>query len=103
MEETRVKKYKDYRDSMIKEDAISIETVKNSETKHSRSEVESATTSALPISQVMGALEESKEEEAFLKKVKRQKLLKILLFVGIGVVVIGLLVLFGIIAFKGGK
>ena len=101
MEETRVKKFKEYRDSMIKEDAISIETVKNSETTHARRSAESATTSALPISQVMGALEDTNEEEAFLKKRKRQTILKIVIFSAIGIVVVGLLVMFGIIAFRG--
>lgn len=101
MEETRVKKYKQYRDSMIKEDAISIETVKNSENSYSRNDIDAATTSALPISQVMGALEDGKEEEMFLRKKKKQQILKIIIFSTIGIVVVGLLVLFGIIAFGG--
>lgn len=99
MEETRVKKYKEYRDSMIKEDAISIETVRNSENSHTRKALDTSTTSALPISQVMGVLEEDQEEQAFKKKRKKQTILKIALIVVAAMVTLALLIIFGILAF----
>ena len=99
MNETRVKKYKSYRDSMIKVDSIPLDT--SSEVAYDNHFSDSnATTSALPLEQVMGNLEEDQKEALFLRK---KLIRKILIIVGIALgvaAVIALIVRFGIFVFS---
>ena len=95
---SRVQKFKDYRNSLIKEDALVLETPENdNNSKHSSSTYE--TTSTLPISQVMDALNEDESEAAFIKKAKQRKILAIsLTIVGLLALTAGIIV-FAILVF----
>ena len=96
MATSRIQKYKDYRNSLIKEDVPELESpIVNDKTEHSTFE----TTSTLPYDQVMKEL--SKEENAALveKKQKNTLVLQILIFVGIVVLVIAAIIIFAFIVF----
>ena len=96
---SRVQKFKDYRNSLIKEDSPVLNTTKNNdhlEIKSSNTE----TTSTLPLDQVISAIEEDESEAVFLKKIKRQRILLYIL-IGLGlVIIVGLIILFGILVFR---
>lgn len=101
MEETRVSKYKEYRDSMIKENSIPLDTPKKSNSSKSTIDInEHARTSTIPLDQVMDSLNEDEKQEAFLKKRRLKKTLKIALIVGIVAVVAAVLIIFGVIVFR---
>ncbi len=99
MNETRVKKYKSYRDSMIKVDSIPLDT--SSEVAYDNHFSDpSATTSALPLEQVMGNLDEDKQEALFLRKKLIKKILIISgIVLGFALLVVAF-VFIGIFVFK---
>ena len=71
---SRVNKYKDYRNSMVKDDSPALETIENTTVEIANSRFE--TTSTLPMDEVIHALnEEDPEEEIALKKEKKKKIL----------------------------
>lgn len=91
MANTRIEKYKIYRESIINSGASNFETPKKSlpESKN----LSLNTTSSLPLEQVMGTYQKQNETEvAFLKKRKQRQLLRYSLFGLLGAVVIFLLV-----------
>jgi len=89
---SRIQKFKDYRNSLIKEEAPDLETPKSSSNIDIGSDPKEST-STLPIDQVMDKMNET-DESLFLKKRKRVRILQYSL------VVLGLLLLTaGIIVF----
>jgi len=100
MEETRVNKYKEYRNSFIKEDAIKLEEP-SSATKKDEFATLNGTTSTLPIDEVIKKMDSDKQEVSFLNRKKTIRIIKLVcLIVGVAIVIAGLVVL-GIFAFGG--
>ncbi|HNX16151.1 MAG TPA: hypothetical protein PKO28_02080 [Bacilli bacterium] len=99
MEETRVIKYKKYRQTLAKDNSPVLETAKANKKKES---IEKAldTTSTLPIDQVINTIEEDKKQVVFLKKRQRKMILIISSFSLGALLIVGALVWFAIIAFR---
>ena len=96
MKETRVNKYKDYRESLIKDGSVSFETPE----KEKKEPINTFTTSTLPMDEVLKTLDNGNDEVVFSKKQHRKHILKISLYVGAAVVLIAGLIIFAIFAFK---
>ena len=95
MDETRVSRYQEYRQSFIKEGAIPLET----------SEEEtgidiSATTSTLPIDEVIEAAHEEENRIAEANKARRNHIIKIVVEITVAVLVVAGLVVLGIFAWR---
>ena len=95
MDETRVSRYQEYRQSFIKEGAIPLETP-DDETSLDIS----STTSTLPMGEVINAVhdEESKLSES--NKIRRNHIIKIVVEITVAVLVIAGLVVLGIFAWR---
>ena len=74
MDETRVERYKEYRNSFIKEGSIA----PTSEDEPTTINVK-GTTTTLPIEEVIDAVQEDKQREALQKQSKRKHLIIVLL------------------------
>ena len=96
---SRVQKFKDYRNSLIKEEAPVLETPKSSSESDEKYD-QFDTTSTLPMDQVMKTMNESNEEDVFIKKQRRMNALKIALFVTLGVLLVAGIVVFGILVWR---
>ena len=93
---SRVQKFKEYRNSLIKEETPILETPKSSTNIEIKSD-HLDTTSTLPMDQVIKSLNDSEEESLFIKKQKRIRIIKIVLIsVGVAAVIAGIIV-FGIL------
>ncbi|MCR5185030.1 MAG: hypothetical protein K6C32_03000 [Bacilli bacterium] len=90
MDDTRVNRFQEYRQSFIKEGSIVLETPENK--KDDR-----ATTSTLPIGEVLSAVEKEDKKVAF---IKRKYVLKLLLKIGLAILIIAGLVVLGIFAWR---
>lgn len=99
MEETRVAKYKKYRQSLTKDNSPVLETTKSNKKKDSPEKALN-TTSTLPIDQVIDTIEEDKKQVAFLKKRTRKKILIISSFSFGALLIVAGLVWFAIVAFR---
>ena len=93
MDDTRVNRYKEYRQSFIKEGAI---TVGGSDDDSGRDL--STTTSTLPVQEVIGVVQEKDQEEDLLKKSVIRKRIKIIVEISVAVIIIAGLVVLGILA-----
>ena len=93
MEETRVDRYKEYRQSFIKEGSISNESI--------RDEIDlRATTSTLPIEKVITAVQEEERQIAFMKSERRKNHIKLIVKFSVAVIVVAGLVVLGIFAWR---
>ena len=98
MRTSRIQKFKEYRNSLIKEDSLILDETKSDEFNLKSSQFE--TTSTLPMDQVIDALEEDKDEEFYVKKAKKRTFLKFL-FIGLGLaIVIAGIIVFAVLVFK---
>ena len=96
MDETRVDRYKEYRNSFIKEGAVapnSLDAQQDTIDVH-------ATTSTLPIDEVMNVVHEENEKDVLYKQIKRKNLIKLLIKIAISIILIGGLVVLGIFAWR---
>ena len=96
---SRVQKFKDYRNSLIKAEAPVLETPKSSpktETKISQKE----TTSTLPMDQVIETLQNEETEAIFLKKAKRNKILFIVAIATLSLIIVAGIIVFGILVWR---
>lgn len=96
---SRVQKFKDYRNSLIKEETPVLETPKSSpktETKISQKE----TTSTLPMDEVIQSLQEDNDEVVFLRKRRIKKAIWISAIVVLGLLLIGGITVFGILVWR---
>ena len=99
MAETRIEKYKKYRES-LKEVKTTAKSDDFEEVRRSRVVTEKTnTTSTLPLEEVLGQIDET-DEQTVSKVLNRKKLL-IFILAGIGVLLIAFIVVFAIIAFGG--
>lgn len=94
MRETRVSKYKDYRNSLIKDGSVSFETPSQNQDYINRT-----TTSTLPMDEVLKTLETPQEEVVFSKNRRKQKVLLIGGLSLLGVLLITGIIIFAVIAF----
>ena len=96
---SRVQKFKDYRNSLIKEETPTLETPK-SEPRNERQTVSKETTSTLPMDEVIQSLQNDEEEAVFLRKVKRKKIIFIALICGIAALLIAGIVIFAVLVWR---
>ena len=95
MDETRVSRYKEYRQSFIKEGAIPLET------SEEETNVDiSATTSTLPMHEVINAVQEEESKLTESNKVRRNHIIKIVIEIAVAVLVVAGLVVLGIFAWR---
>lgn len=99
MGRSRLEKFKDYRNSILTEDAPVLETTK-SEKNPKNSNQKSQTTSTLPMDQVMQALDQNENDEVFLKANRRKKRILYTVLIILGVAVVAAIVVIGIILFE---
>ena len=95
---SRVQKFKEYRNSMIKEDCPVLETPEKEEKAVTNSNRN--TTSTLPMDQVIDSLNNEPSEDVFLKKEKRKRVLRIVLIASGLTVLAVAIVIFGIIVWS---
>ena len=101
MAETRLEKYKNYRES-LKEIKSSSKTEEGIIERESKIVTDSLnTTSTLPIEDVLGKIGEDSEQES--ERLLSRKTLIICLLAGLGVLIAAGIVIFAVIAFKGGN
>lgn len=94
---SRVQKFKEYRDSLIKEGAPVLNTTQNDDIELSSSINE--TTSTLPLDEVISALEQENNEVDFIKKAKKRRIISYAIFGGIVAVIIALIIVFAVLVF----
>ena len=95
MDETRVERYKEYRNSFIKEGSIA----PTSEDEPTTINVK-GTTTTLPIEEVIDAVQEDKQREALQKQSKRKHLIIVLVKVVVAIVLLSGLALLGYFAWR---
>lgn len=100
MEHSRVKKYKNYRDSFTKVNAQEIDGA-NIIDGLSNDNTLNNTTSTLPFDEVIKKIDVEEENERANKKLKLKKVLRYAIPIGILVVLIIVLIIIGILAFGG--
>ena len=96
---SRVQKFKEYRDSLIKEETPVLETPKSSPRKETVID-QRETTSTLPMDEVIETLQNDEEEVIFLKKAKRKQMLFVISLCAIGVVLIAGIIVFGVLVWR---
>ncbi len=94
---SRVQKFKEYRDSLIKEGAPVLNTTQNDDIEFNSSINE--TTSTLPLDEVISALEQENNEADFIKKAKKRRIISYAIFGGIVAVIIALIIVFAVLVF----
>ena len=99
MEETRVSKYKDYRNQLIREGAPTLTNSRISEQDSSFSDT--LNTQTLPINEVYDNLRESEEEQAELVALEKKKMILKYGFWGLTLLLVTVaIVIFAIFAFR---
>ena len=96
---SRVQKFKEYRNSLIKEEATDLETPKSS----ANTEVEiigEDTTSTLPMDEVIKSINENEQELAIAKRQRTVAIVKWSLIITGIVLVVAAIVIFGIIVWR---
>ena len=96
---SRVQKFKEYRNSLIKEEAPNLETPKSS----ANTEVEiigEDTTSTLPMDEVIKSINENEQELAIAKRQRTVAIVKWSLIITGIVLVVAAIVIFGIIVWR---
>ena len=99
MSETRLEKYRKYRESLNEVKANSKSEVANEMRKANVVTEKFNTTSTLPLDEVIGQINE--ENETVSNKIITRKRVQIIVVVAIGVVLIAVLAVFGYFAFRG--
>lgn len=95
MDETRVSRYQEYRQSFIKEGAIPLETPEDETSLDI-----SATTSTLPIEQVINAAQEEEFKISESNKVRRKHIIILVVEITVAVLVVVGLIVLGIFAWR---
>lgn len=92
--DTRIKKYKQYRISILKDGSLSDENIKEYEGKHS-----GGYTSTLPMQDVMDTIKEEERKEKLKQDVERKYTLKLVISISILVSVLLGIIILAIFAF----
>ena len=95
MDETRVSRYKEYRQSFIKEGSISGD-IYGEETSSDLS----VTTSTLPMDEVISAVQEEERQVAFRNVTRRNFIIKLVVEISVAVLLVVGLVILGIFAWR---
>ena len=96
MDETRVDRYKEYRNSFIKEGAIS----SNPDQEADTIDVKSTSTSTLPIDQVLDTVKDEKQKDQLLRQSKMKHLGIVLIKIGVSLILLAGLALLGYFAWR---
>ena len=94
MDETRVSRYKEYRQSFIKEGSIVSDASEDEEIDLS------ATTSTLPIDEVIDAVQHEEKSVKMSNRSRRNHIIKIVIEVSIALLVVAGLVVLGILGWR---
>jgi len=99
MEETRVKKYQQYREGGIEETPKEYVPFDNTKDVNEKKDI-LGTTSTLPINEVLKEASKNSEREKMISKENKKRILKYVLFGVLAVAVVVGLVIFGIYAWR---
>ena len=95
---SRIERFKEYRNSLIKEDSTSIQ---KPVTTNKNVEVDTyETTSTLPREEVIESLKEDTRAEDFLKSEKKRKIYLIIIWSAVAVVLVAAIILFAILVWR---
>jgi hypothetical protein len=95
---SRIERFKEYRNSLIKEDSTSIQ---KPVTTNKNVEVDTyETTSTLPMDEVIESLKEDTRAEDFLKSEKKRKIYLIIIWSSVAVVLVAAIILFAILVWR---
>ena len=99
MAETRLEKYRKYRESLneVKAESKTSESIKNRSYNVVTDKIN--TTSTLPLDEVLGQI--SEEDTTVSKKLITKKRLQIFIIAAVGVLIVAGAIIFGIVAFGG--
>ena len=100
MSETRLEKYRKYRESLNEVKANSKTDAANEMRKANVVTEKFNTTSTLPLDEVLGQIEDE-EKETVSSKMMTKKKIQIIIMVAAGVILTAVLVVIGIIVFRG--
>ena len=100
MAETRIEKYKEYRNSILTEDAPSLHTSTKSSSGQKSDDNSLKITSTLPMDEVMQALDNQDDELVFLRKHHRRKVISIVLASVFGVLLLAAIIVVGILLWR---
>ena len=100
MSETRLEKYRKYRESLNEIKANSKTDAANEMRKANVVTEKFNTTSTLPLDEVLGQIEDE-EKETVSSKMMTKKKIQIIIMVAAGVILTAVLVVIGIIVFRG--
>ena len=90
MDETRVSRYKEYRQSFIKEGSITTDGTTDL----------SATTATLPMDEVINAVQEEEGKASKDRKIRNKKAIKIVIEILVAVLLVAGLIVLGIFAWR---
>ena len=96
---SRVQKFKDYRNSLIKEETPTLETPK-SEPVNDNDDDRAMTTSTLPMDQVIKSVNKIDQEEAFARIKRRETIIAICIIAGLATLVIAGIIVFAILVWR---
>lgn len=95
---SRIERFKEYRNSLIKEDSTSIQ---KPVTTNKNVEVDTyETTSTLPMDEVIESLKEDTRAEDFLKSEKKRKIYLIIIWSAVAAVLVAAIILFAILVWR---
>ena len=100
MSETRLEKYRKYRESLNEVKANSKTDAANEMRKANVVTEKFNTTSTLPLDEVLGQIED-KEKETVSHKMMTKKKIQIIIMIAAGIILTAVLVVIGIIVFRG--
>ena len=100
MSETRLEKYRKYRESLNEVKANSKTDAANEMRKANVVTEKFNTTSTLPLDEVLGQIEDEEKETVSHKMMTRKKI-RIIIMIAAGVILTAVLVVIGIIVFRG--
>ena len=99
MSETRLEKYRKYRESLNEVKENSKTDIANEMRKANVVTEKFNTTSTLPLDEVLGQIDE--QEETVSNKIMTRKRVQIIIMIAAGVLLVAGMVVFGILAFRG--
>ena len=100
MAETRIEKYKEYRRSILNENAPSLESPKNSKNNKNNDDNSLKNTSTLPMDEVMQVLDFESDEVVFLRKHHRRKIIFITVISILSVILLAAIIVVGILLWR---
>ena len=100
MANSRLEKYKEYRDSSIKEETPNMDLSKATEEVLNPSKSSMRNTSTLPMDEVMKKIDQNSKDVVFLRKQRNKHILKVLFCILGTIVTIAAIVIIGILLWR---